>query len=674
MTENSQEKLERLATNTIRMLAVDAIEKAKSGHPGMPMGMADCAFVLFHRFLRHDPQKPDWPGRDRFILSAGHGSMLLYSLLHLYGYELTLDDLKNFRQWGSPTPGHPERGCAPGVETTTGPLGQGFGNSVGLALAGKLLGARLNTADFRPVDWRVFTIASDGDLMEGVAAEAASLAGHLKLSNLTVLYDDNRVSIEGPTDLTFSEDVGKRFDAYGWHIQHVDGHDRKQVESALQRAVLENTRPSIICARTHIAYGSPNNQESADSHGAPLGREEVKATKESLRWPQEPGFEVPDDVRALFARRAEGLKEERLDWEEKFKKWCKAHPDRAALFDRLFGMEIPGGLLEELVKFAGDDQAAPTGVGTAKGAATRALSGKVLQRAAEILPGLVGGSADLAPSNKTMIKDSPSIRADDFEARNLHFGVREHAMAAMLNGMALSGGLIPYGGTFLVFSDYMRPSIRLAAMMGLSVIYVFTHDSIFVGEDGPTHQPVEHLSALRAIPNLLVYRPADALETAVGWALALQRRDGPTALVLTRQKVAPLERPDGFKPEEALAGAYVLCKEKKKRRKAVVATGSELSPALAAARELGIRAISMPSVELFLSLPKKERQKILPDNFSVAVVEASRDAGWHRLADKKGLVIGMDRFGASAPASELGRRFGFTEEAILEKLRDWVEG
>jgi len=662
MTESSQEKLEQLAANTIRMLAVDAVQKANSGHPGMPMGMADGAFVLFHRFLRHDPKKPGWPGRDRFILSAGHGSMLLYALLHLYGYELSMDDLKNFRQWGSPTPGHPERNCVPGVETTTGPLGQGFGNSVGLALAGKLLGARLNTPDFHPVDWRVFTIASDGDLMEGVASEAASLAGHLKLSNLIVLYDDNKISIEGSTELAFSEDVGKRFDAYGWHIQHIDGHDHKQLESALQRAVLETSRPSIICARTHIAYGSPKLQDSADSHGAPLGPDEVKATKQALNWPADSDFAVPDDVRALFANRAEGLQEERQDWEEDFKKWRKAHPDRAALFDRLHNKEIPGGLLEDLVKFTGNDKAA-----------TRALSGKVLQRAAEILPGLVGGSADLAPSNKTMIKDSPSISSGDFSARNLHFGVREHAMAAMLNGMALSGGLIPYGGTFLVFSDYMRPSIRLAAMMELPVIYVFTHDSIFVGEDGPTHQPIEHLAVLRAIPNLLVYRPADALETAVGWTLALQRKDGPTALILTRQKVPPLERPKEFKPEDALAGAYVLCKEKEGIKKAVVATGSEVSPALAAASKLGIRAVSMPSVELFLSLPPEQRQKILPDDFSVAVVEASRDAGWHRLVDKTGLIIGMDRFGASAPASELGKQFGFTDEAILNKLTEWVD-
>jgi transketolase len=661
MTETSQEKLDQQAANTIRMLAVDAVQKANSGHPGMPMGMADGAFVLFHRFLRHDPHKPDWPGRDRFILSAGHGSMLLYSLLHLYGYELSIDDIKNFRQWGSPTPGHPERNCAPGVETTTGPLGQGFGNSVGLALAGKLLGARLNTPDFHPVDWRVFTIASDGDLMEGVASEAASLAGHLKLSNLIVLYDDNKISIEGSTELTFSEDVGKRFDAYGWHIQHIDGHDHKQLESALQRAVLETSRPSIICARTHIAYGSPKLQDSADSHGAPLGPDEVKATRQALNWPVDSDFSVPDDVRALFAGRTEGLQEERQDWEENFKKWRKAHPDRAALFDRLHNKEIPGGLLDELVKFAGSDKAA-----------TRALSGKVLQRAAEILPGLVGGSADLAPSNKTMIKDSPSISAEDFSARNLHFGVREHAMAAVLNGMALSGGLIPYGGTFLVFSDYMRPSIRLAAMMGLPVIYVFTHDSIFVGEDGPTHQPIEHLAALRAIPNLLVYRPADALETAVGWTLALQRQDGPTALILTRQKVPPLERPKDFKPEDALTGAYILCKEKDGHTKAVVATGSEVSPALAAAQKLGIRAVSMPSVELFLSLPKDQRQKILPDDFSVAVVEASRDAGWHRLVDKTGLVIGMDRFGASAPASELSKQFGFDDEGILKKLSEWV--
>ncbi len=663
MTEDKHEELEQLAVDTLRLLCVDAVQKANSGHPGMPMGMADCAMVLFHDFLRHDPAAPDWPGRDRFILSAGHGSTLLYSLLHLFGYPLTLEDLKRFRQWDSPTPGHPELGCTPGVEMTTGPLGQGFATGVGLALAGKLLGAWLNTDDFQPLDGRVFAIVSDGDLMEGISAEAASLAGHLRLGNLVYLYDDNHISIEGDTNLAFSEDVGKRFEAYGWHVQHVDGHNRPAIARCLEQALSQNERPAIICARTHIAHGSPHKHDSASAHGSPLGPDEVRATKQALGWPPDESFRVPDEIREFFATRVAKLTQARQEWQQRFNAWRETHKDKAALWDRLHGPEIPDDLLDTLVEAAGQDVAA-----------TRVLSGKVLQRVAEIIPGIVGGSADLAPSNKTMIKDSPAVEAGSFSGRNFHFGIREHAMGAILNGMALSGGLIPYGGTFLVFSDYMRPAIRLAALMRLGVIYVFTHDSIFVGEDGPTHQPVEQLAALRAIPGLVVYRPADPIETAAGWALAVERRHGPTALVLTRQKVPVLDRPAGFSSADARRGAYVVCKERNGRREVVVASGSEVAPATAAARELGIRAVSMPSRELFLAFSQSERDEIIPPGYRVAVVEAGLDPGWHMLTDRNGLVIGMQGFGASAPAEVLGDKFGFSDEAILDRLKKWAIG
>ncbi len=662
MPEPNQEQLEQLAVDTIRCLSMDMVEKANSGHPGLPMGMADCAFVLFHEFLRFDPELPDWPGRDRFILSAGHGSALLYSLLHLYGYDLSLEDLKQFRQWQSPTPGHPELGCAPGVETTTGPLGQGFATGVGLALAARMLSAHLDTDNFRPLAYRIFGIISDGDLMEGLSSEAASLAARLSLGNIVYLYDDNKISIEGSTELSFTENVGQRFDAYGWHVQHVDGHDRKAIRQCLRQAVAESRRPSIICARTHIAYGSPGKQDSADAHGAPLGPDEIKATKKAMGWPEKSAFSVPIEVRSCLAQRKDELQQDRQAWETRYAEWEKSHPDQASLWRRLNGPEIPEDLLSTLVTAAGTEAAA-----------TRALSGKVLQRAAEILPGLVGGSADLAPSNKTWIKDSQAVQGPEFSGRNLHFGVREHAMGAMLNGMALSRGLIPYGGTFLVFSDYMRPAIRLAALMELGVIYVFTHDSIFVGVDGPTHQPVEHLSALRCIPGLSVYRPADPIETAAGWTLALQNRKRPTALILSRQKLPVLDRPESFRAEHALRGAYVLVEEKNGSKDIVVATGSEVAPAAAAARTLGIRAVSMPSIETFLAQPEEIRQEILPADSRVAVVEASHDPGWYRLAGRQGLVIGLDHFGASAPAKVLQEKFGLCDRAILSKLQQWVQ-
>ncbi len=654
-------KLEQTAVNTIRFLAVDAIQKANSGHPGMPMGMADCAFVLLHDFLRHDPADPKWPGRDRFVLSAGHGSMLLYAMLHLSGYDLPMEEIKRFRQWGSRTPGHPEYGVTPGVETTTGPLGQGFANGVGMALAGKLLGARLNTKDFSPVDWRVFGIVSDGDLMEGISSEAASLAGHLGLGNLNYLYDDNHICIEGDTNLTFDEDVAARFEAYGWHVQKIDGHDRKAISDALNKAVAEDKRPSIICARTHIAFGSPNKQDSEKAHGSPLGEDEVLATKKALGWPEEPSFLVPDEVRELFSSKRKQWAAEHKYWDTDFAKWRDENPEQARLLDSINCPVDKESSLAKLVDAAG-----------AMPSATRALSGKVLQKAAQLVPGLIGGSADLAPSNKTNISGEDSVEPGTFYGRNMHFGIREHAMGSIMNGMALSG-LIPYGGTFLVFADYMRPAIRMAALMELGTIYVFTHDSIFVGEDGPTHQPIEQLASLRCIPGLVVYRPADAVETAAGWTLALSRRHGPTALVLTRQKLPGLERPSGFSPEQALAGAYMVQEEKPGAKAVIVATGSEVAPAVQVAKKLGIRCVSMPSVELFWEMSGEQRNNLVPRDWSVAVVEASHDPGWYRICGKDGLVVGIDRFGASAPASEVASHLGMTAEAMEQKISAWLK-
>ena len=653
---------EQLAAHTLRLLAVDAVEKAQSGHPGLPMGMADCALVLFQRFLRFDPLRPDWPGRDRFVLSAGHGSMLLYGLLHLYGYDLTLEDLQRFRQWASKTPGHPERGVTPGVEISTGPLGQGAASSVGLALASRFLGARVNTEEFQPGDYRVFALVSDGDLMEGVSAEAASLAGHLALGNLIWIYDDNRISIEGDTGLSFTEDVGLRFEAYGWQVQQVDGHDRGAVARCLAAAVDEKGRPSLICASTHIGFGSPHRQDSAEAHGSPLGAQEVEATKAALGFPLSPSFLVPKPVRDFCRGRTRELTALRKRWEQDFHQWESRHPDRAALWRRLLGPELPAGLTEALFEIAA----------IGKPEATRVSSGRVLQRAAEILPGLLGGSADLAPSVKSWIKDSPALSVDSPAGRNLHFGVREHAMGGILNGLALSGAAIPFGGTFLVFADYLRPAMRLAALMKLGVIYVFTHDSLFVGEDGPTHQPVEHLAALRCIPDLVVYRPADALETAAGWAVALTRRQGPTALILSRQNLPQLDRPTQARSSDLLRGAQILVPEKKGQKAVVVASGSEVACAVAAARALGIRAVSMPSIELFLSQPAAFQRRILPPGYRVAVVEASRDSGWYRLVGPGGLIIGMPGFGASAPADELARRFGLDGPSIQRKLARWV--
>jgi transketolase len=659
-------KLGRAAVNTIKFLAVDAVEKARSGHPGLPMGAADVAFVLWTRFLRYDSHVPDWPDRDRFVLSAGHGSMLLYALLHLAGFDLSLRDLEEFRQWGSRTPGHPEFGHTVGVEATTGPLGQGIGNAVGMALSARMLAARFNgQAGFDPVGQRVFALASDGDLMEGVSGEASSLAGHLGLGRLIVLYDDNQITIEGATDLTWSEDVDRRYEAYGWQAVTVDGHDHEAIAGAIEKAIEEEDRPSIIRCRTHIAHGAPNKQDTADAHGAPLGTEEALAAKECENWPLTPPFRIPDEVRALFRACAEEGSALRTAWESGLAGWRTEQPELAADWDRLLETRVPDGLTDRLLRDA-----------PAEADATRSHGGKVLQQAAELVPALVGGSADLAPSTKTIIKGSASIAPGEFAGRNLHFGIREHAMGAVVNGMLYSGAFRPYGATFLVFADYMRPAIRLAALAGLPAIYVFTHDSIFVGEDGPTHQPIEHAWSLRVIPNLRVFRPADGFETALAWGMAIERGDGPTALLLTRQKVPPIERPPRGAMTDPRRGAYVV-RDEEAPEAIVVATGSELHLAVEASRSLAdegkrVRVVSAPCLELFDEQDPVYRQRLLPPGVPVATIEAGTTGPWARIAGPDGLSIGIDRFGASAPGGVLGKEFGFTAAAVLKRLREWL--
>ena len=653
--------LDQLCVNTIRTLAIDGVQKANSGHPGLPMGAADMAYVLWTRFLKHNPADPAWPDRDRFVLSAGHGSMLLYSLLYLTGYDLPLEQLKQFRQWGSRTPGHPEYGETPGVETTTGPLGQGLGNAVGMALAERLLAARFNRPGFEIVDHYTYALISDGDLMEGVSHEAASLAGHLGLGRLICLYDDNRITIEGDTALAFSEDIATRFAAYGWHVQSADGHDRAAVAEALRQARAESTRPSLILCHTHIGYGSPHRQDTAKVHGEPLGADEVRQTKEALGWPPEAQFYVPDEALVHFREALERGAEAQARWAEMFAGYERAYPELAAEWKRRLAGELPAGWEAQVPAFEAED--GPL--------ATRAASGKVMAALAPSLPELIGGSADLHPSTKTYLSAYPAVEKGRFEGRNLHFGIREHGMGAILNGMALHGGIRPYGSTFFVFSDYMRPTIRLAALMGLPVIYVFTHDSIMVGEDGPTHQPVEHLPSLRAMPGLVLLRPADANETAAAWRVALEHRDGPVALVLSRQKLPILE---GVDPEGVARGAYVLA-DAEDPRVLLLATGSEVEVALGAQKllaEEGIaaRVVSMPSWELFEAQPRAYRDSVLPPEITARVaVEAATPLGWDRYVGPEGAVIGMTRFGASAPYQVLAREFGFTAENVAAQAK-----
>jgi transketolase len=659
-------KLSRLAVNTIKFLSVDAVEQARSGHPGMPMGAADLAFVLWSRFLRYDPKAPAWADRDRFVLSAGHGSMLLYSLLHLSGYDLPLSELRDFRQWDSRTPGHPEFGHTVGVEATTGPLGQGVGNAVGMALARAMLAARFNGVErFQPVGHRIFVLASDGDLMEGVSGEASSLAGHLKLGSLIVLYDDNQITIEGETSLAWSEQVEKRYEAYGWQVQGVDGHDHGAVASAIEAALAEDERPSLIRCRTHIAEGSPGKQDSASSHGAPLGADEVRATKEKAAWPLEPAFVVPEEVKAYFKERAEEGAALRTAWETRFEDWREAHPESAREWDAIWIREAPEGLTGRLLA------AAPTDDG-----ATRSHGGAVIQRAAAELPGLIGGSADLAPSTKTMIEGSPSVGPGEYAGRNFHFGVREHAMGAMLNGILYHGAFRPYGATFLVFADYMRPSIRLAALAGLPAVYVFTHDSIFVGEDGPTHQPVEHAFSLRLIPNLHVFRPADGLETALAWGMALERTDGPTALLLTRQKVPAIPRDASGELTDPRRGAYLVAGGSHPDA-IVVATGSELHLAIAAREALAadgrkINIVSAPCLELFHEQSPVYGTRLFPKGVPVASIEAGVTEPWRALVGPDGLTLGIDRFGASAPGVVVAEQLGMTAENVTARIRAWL--
>ncbi len=654
--------LDDLAVNTIRMLSIDAVQRANSGHPGMPMGAADMAYTLWADFLRHDPTHPDWPDRDRFVLSAGHGAMLLYALLHLAGYDMTLEDLMSFRQWGSKAPGHPEYGAAPGIEVTTGPLGQGISTAVGMAIAERFLAAIFNRPGHDIINHYTYVIASDGDLMEGISSEAASLAGHLKLGKLIVLYDDNDISIEGKTDITFTEDVAMRFRAYGWHVQHVDGFDRPAIAQAIRQAQQREDAPSLIICKTILAYGSPNLQNNPEAHGAPLGKEEVVLTKQNLGWPADKEFYVPDEVYALFADFRRRWTAERQAWEERFATYAREYPKEAELLQTLWNNQLPAGWEEHLPPLRSEGKEA-----------TRNSSGVVLNAIAPHLPTLMGGSADLAPSNKTYLKGAGDFQAGSYHGRNLRFGVREHAMGAILNGLALHKGPIPYGGTFLVFSDYMRPAIRLAALMELPVIYVFTHDSIFLGEDGPTHQPIEHLAALRAIPHLVVIRPADANETVIAWKVALQRRKGPTALILSRQNLPILSQTQALCAEGLPRGAYILSDPPTPSLDMIlIATGSEVHLALGAQKillEKGIaaRVVSMPSWELFDAQPQEYRDRVLPPAVRRRLaIEAGTSQGWCKYIGEAGRTLTIDgRFGASAPAEVLAEKFGFTADNVV---------
>jgi transketolase len=678
-TSLSFSELDTLCINTVRFLSVDAVQKANSGHPGLPLGAAPMAYVLWTRFLKHNPTNPQWFDRDRFVLSAGHGSMLLYSLLYLTGYDLSLEQIKQFRQWGSITPGHPESHLTPGVETTTGPLGQGFGNGVGMAIAEAHLAARYNRPGFEIVNHYTYGIVSDGDLMEGVASEAASLAGHLKLGKLIYLYDDNRISLASSTHLTFTEDRAWRFEAYGWHTQTVeDGNDLEAVGRALEAARNETERPSLILVRTHIGYGSPHKQDTFEAHGSPLGEEEVKLTKENLDWPVEPPFYVPHQALQHFRRAIDRGKQAQAEWEAKFSVYAEAFPDLAEEFKQVISGELPEGWDAGIPHFPADD----------KGMATRVASGKVLNAIAAKLPALMGGSADLNPSTHTALEgmgdfEHPEKAVGDLQGsvgdgwgyagRNLHFGVREHGMGAILNGMAAHGGTIPFGATFLIFSDYMRPPMRLAAMTGLHVIYVFTHDSIGLGEDGPTHQPVEQLVGLRAIPGFTLIRPADANETAVAWRIAIEHRDSPVALVLTRQKlpVLDLERYPGILLG-VRAGGYVLAHAPGGTKPGItlIATGSEVHLALAARERLaeeGVKArvVSLPSWHLFRVQSDEYREEVLPPDVPMLAIEAGVSLGWKPYVGPQIAVIGVDRFGASAPGETVMREYGFTVENVV---------
>jgi transketolase len=678
--------LDNLCINTIRFLSVDAVEKANSGHPGLPMGAAPMAYVLWTRFLQHNPFNPHWFNRDRFVLSAGHGSMLLYSLLHLTGYDLPLDQIKQFRQWGSKCPGHPERGLTPGVEVTTGPLGQGFANSVGLAIAENYLAAHYNRPGHQIVGHHTYVLVGDGDLMEGVSSEAASLAGHLKLGKLICLYDDNHITLSASTHITFTEDRAKRFEAYGWHTQTVEnGNDLAAIDRALGAARVETERPSLILVRTHIGYGSPNKQDTFEAHGSPLGEKELKLTKQAMGWQLDPPFCIPDKALAHFRLAIENGKQAEAQWNVRFADYAKAFPDLAQEFQRVMFGELPKGWDTDIPIFPADP----------KGMATRVAAGKVLNAISPKLSTLIGGSADLDPSTHTALKakgdfENPHDEAGNLQGsagggwsyagRNLHFGVREHAMGSIANGLAVHGGIIPFTATFFTFSDYMRPPIRLAALMEQGVIFVFTHDSIALGEDGSTHQPIEQLASLRAIPNLLVIRPCDANETAVAWHLAIETRGQPVALVLTRQDVPTLDRKQFAAAEGLRRGAYILADAPNgKPEIVIIATGSEVGLIVAARdklqkQKISVRLVSMPSWELFDAQPSSYRDSVPPPSTRTRLaVEAGATQGWCKYVGDEGDVIGVDRFGASAPGEVMMREFGLTVDNVYNHAMKLID-
>jgi len=661
---NINPELDQLCINTIRALTLDAVQKANSGHPGLPLGAAPMAYVLWTRFMRYNPRNPKWENRDRFLLSAGHGSMLLYSLLHLTGYDLSLDELKNFRQWGSKTPGHPEYGLAPGVEITTGPLGQGFANGVGMAMGAAHLAAKFNKKDFSLLDHYVYAIVSDGDLMEGVAAEAASLAGHLQLGKLIYLYDDNQVTIEGSTSLAFSEDVPKRFEAYGWHTQVVvDGNNLDEIEAAIRVAQSVDQKPSLIAVKTIIGYGMPT-QGTRKAHSDAPGEDAVRETKRHLGWPEDKQFYIPDEALAHFREAIDSGAQQESEWRALVEQYGERFPEDGERWNATMSGELPEGWEEHLPKFE-----------DAKPVATRVSSGEVINALAPVLPMLIGGSADLGVSNNTDIKESHSFEAGAYDGRILHFGVREHAMGSTLTGISLNGGLIPYGGTFMTFSDYMRPAIRLAALSEVQVIYVFTHDSIGLGEDGPTHQPIEHLAALRAIPHLFVMRPGDPAEVSEAWRIAILRRHAPTALALTRQKVPVIDRKKYSKADGVRRGGYVLA-DAPAPRLIMIGTGSELSLALEAhekllAENIPTRVVSLPCWELFEEQPQEYRDEVLlPSVTARLAVEAGVRQGWDRYVGPKGDVICLDRFGASAPGDVALKNLGFSVDNVLQHARN----
>jgi transketolase len=679
-------QLDNHCINTIRFLSVDAVEKANSGHPGLPMGAAPMAYVLWTRFLQHNPTNPHWFNRDRFVLSAGHGSILLYSLLHLTGYDLPLEQIKQFRQWGGKCPGHPERGLTPGVETTTGPLGQGFANGVGIAIAEGYLAAHYNRPEHQIVDHHTYVLVGDGDLMEGVSSEAASLAGHLKLGKLICLYDDNHITLSASTHITFTEDRARRFEAYGWHTQTVEnGNDLEAIDRALRAAQAEREQPSLILVRTHIGYGSPHKQDTFEAHGSPLGKEEVKLTKLALGWPLEPPFCIPDQALAHFRLALGRGKQAEAEWNARFSAYSKEFPGLAKEFQQEMAGELPDGWDADMPIFPADP----------KGMATRTASGKVLNAICQKLPSLIGGSADLDPSTKTALEakgdfENPRDETGNLQGssgggwsyagRNLHFGVREHAMGSIANGLAVHGGIIPFTATFLTFSDYMRPPIRLAALMEERVVFVFTHDSIALGEDGPTHQPIEQLASLRAIPNLLVIRPCDANETAVAWRVAIATRDRPVALILTRQDVPTLDRTQFAAAEGLRRGAYVLAEAPNGKPDIVlIATGSEVSLIVAAGsklteKKISARIVSMPSWELFGAQSQAYRDSVLPPSVPARLaVEAGVSQGWHRYVGDRGDVIGVDCFGASAPGPVVMREYGFSVENVCKRALALLE-